>query len=108
MFSWETQGQSNEIPMKDAGKTEKKKKEKRPQESKNPKKMGLSVKLVLWTRYLIIWKTYSTRNNNPSQIITWELHSVQLNANLTKEHYNLQDFPNLNLLRQSKRDNKRF
>lgn len=29
MFSWETQGQSNEIPMKDAGKTEKKKKRKK-------------------------------------------------------------------------------
>ena len=65
--------------------------------------MGLTVELILRKRYLIIWKIYSTQNKNPFQIlITWKVYSVQLNANLTKELYNLQDFPKPNLLRESK------
>lgn len=53
------------------------------QESKNPSKVGLTAELIRW-KYLIIWKVYSTQNNNPFQVlITSMVYSIQLNANLT-------------------------
>lgn len=103
MFSWETQGQSNEIPMKDAGKNEKIKVTAGVQESAQEngpdwrvftlEEISNNLEDIFYSKIISIPNSYH-----------FKLYSVQLNTNLKKEHCNLQDFPKPNILWQSKLD----